>query len=134
MSVGAIASDDRDWAQQQGPRSGRADVEIAVDLHGWGGPTPGVTRNVSPEGAFVATPLLLPVGERVLLMLAVPGRRAPLAVRAEVRWSRETPENPDARRPGGMGLRFVDPPLDVSLAIVDLVDEQRAARDRVGTR
>ena len=133
MSLGAIA-DDRDWVEQPGPRSGRADVEIAVDLHGWDGPMPGVTRNVSPEGAFVATPRLLPVGDRVLLMLAVPGRRAPLAVRAEVRWSREAPETPDARRPAGMGLRFVDPPLGVSVAMAELVDAQRAFSHRVGTR
>jgi uncharacterized protein (TIGR02266 family) len=134
MSLGAIASDGHDWARQQAPRSGRADVEIAVDLHGWHGPTPGVTRNVSPEGAFVATSRLLPVGERVMLMLSVPGRRQPLAVRAEVRWSREAAQVRDTRWPAGMGLRFVDPPLGVSLVMAELVDAQRDFRARVGAR
>ena len=125
MSLGAVASDHFDHVEQQAPRSGRAAVEIAVDLHAWDGATAGVTRNISPEGAFVSTSRMLPVGDRVMLMLAVPGRGTPLAVRAEVRWSRGTQESVAARQPAGMGLRFVDPPFGVSLSLAEIVDEHR---------
>lgn len=134
MSLGAIESDHLAWVQQEAPRAGRTPLEIAVDLHGWDGATAGVTRNISPEGAFVATQRLRPVGDRVMLMLSVPGRRAPLAVRAEVRWSRGTAEAADRCRPAGMGLRFVDPPLGVSLSIAELIDSSRSARDRAAER
>ena len=130
MSLGAIASDHLDYVEQQAPRSGRAAVEIAVDLHAWGGATAGVTRNISPEGAFVSTSRMLAVGDRVMLMLAVPGRRAPLAVRAEVRWSRGTDESVAARRPAGMGLRFVDPPFGVSLSLAEIIEEHHERADR----
>jgi uncharacterized protein (TIGR02266 family) len=122
MSLGAIASDHLDDVERA-PRSGRAAVELAVYLHAWDGATAGLTRNISPEGAFVATPRMLPVGDRVMLMLAVPGRRAPLAVRAEVRWTRGIQESGEARQPAGMGLRFVDPPFGVSLSLAEIIED-----------
>jgi hypothetical protein len=48
--------------RQGAQRAGRAGVEIAVDLHSVDGPLPGVTRNISPDGAFVATPAVMAVG------------------------------------------------------------------------
>jgi uncharacterized protein (TIGR02266 family) len=123
MSAATIEAPFSDGIREGVHRAGRAGVEIAVDLHSVDGPLPGVTRNISPDGAFVATPVVMAVGERLMLMLAFPNDRGPLAVRAEVRWSR--PSSPDDRRPAGMGLRFVDPPLGVVLAIADLVESHR---------
>jgi uncharacterized protein (TIGR02266 family) len=125
MSLVTIESHPGDETRERALRSGRAAVELAVDLHSVNGPLPGVTRNVSPDGVFVATPEVIAVGERLMLMLAFPGDRGPLAVRAEVRWIRPVASTPDARRPAGMGLRFVDPPLGVVLAIADLVESAR---------
>ena len=125
MSLVTIESHPGEETRERALRSGRAAVELAVDLHGVNGPLPGVTRNVSPDGLFVATPEVIAVGERLMLMLAFPGDRGPLAVRAEVRWTRPGPSTPDDRRPAGMGLRFVDPPLGVVLAIADLVESAR---------
>ena len=122
MSLGPIEALPGDGMRQLAQRSGRAGVAIAVDVHGADGPLPGVTHNISPDGAFIAMPEVLAVGERLMLMLAFPGDRGPLAVRAEVRWTRPAS---DARRPAGMGLRFVDPPLGVVLAIADLVESHR---------
>src|SRR4029077_4127696 len=119
MSLGSIEPHPGDEMRQRALRAGRAGVEIAVDLHGVDGPLPGVTHNISPDGVFVATPEVIAVGERLMLMLAFPGDRGPLAVRAEVRWARPAASTPDDRRPAGMGLRFVDPPLGVVLAIAD---------------
>jgi uncharacterized protein (TIGR02266 family) len=131
MSTAAVDSAHPDLMRQPAPRPGRTAVEIAVDLHTTEGPTPGVTRDISPDGAFVATSRVLPVGARLLMMLALPGERRPMAVRAEVRWSRHpAAAEVDHRRPSGMGLRFVDPPLGVALSIADLVEARRAERDR----
>lgn len=130
MSLGPIEAVPGDGVRQLAQRAGRAGVQIMVDVHGTDGPLPGVTHNISPDGAFIATPQLLPVGERLMLMLAFPGDRGPLAVRAEVRWTRTTID-PNPRRPTGMGLRFVDPPLGVVLAIADLVEAQRLLRDHI---
>lgn len=127
MSLGTIDAPPGDGMRQQALRCGRAGVEIAVDLHSDEGPCLGVTRNISPDGVFIATPEVLPVGSRLMLMLAFPGDRGPMAVRAEVRWTRPTAAAPDARRPAGMGLRFVDPPLGVVLAIADIVEAHRLA-------
>ena len=125
MTVGTIEPHPGDEMRQRALRAGRAGVEIAVDLHGVDGPLPGVTQNISPDGVFVATTEVIAVGERLMLMLAFPGDRGPLAVRAEVRWARPAASSPDDRRPAGMGLRFVDPPLGVVLAIADLVESAR---------
>ena len=125
MSLGTIEPHPGDEMRQRALRAGRAGVELAVDLHSVDGPLPGVTHNISPDGVFVATPDVIAVGERLMLMLAFPGDRGPLAVRAEVRWARPAASSPDDRRPAGMGLRFVDPPLSVVLAIADLVESAR---------
>ena len=89
MSSAAVASQGPESIQPQAPRRGRSAAEIPVDLHGADGPFPGITRNISREGAFIATHQPLPPGTRFLLFLVFPGDRKPLAVRAEVRWVRE---------------------------------------------
>jgi len=132
MSLGTIEAHPGDELRRRAQRSGRAGVEIAVDLHGVDGPLPGVTRNISPDGVFVATPAVLAVGERLMLMLAFPGDRGPLAVRAEVRWTRPAASSRDGGGPAGMGLRFVDPPLGVVLAIADLVESARLRGAPIG--
>ena len=58
MSFGASNFERLEWAT----RAGRTAVRSQVDLHGAGRPVPGVTRNISLDGAFVATSQLLPVG------------------------------------------------------------------------
>jgi uncharacterized protein (TIGR02266 family) len=125
MSLATTGSGAEDEARPHALRCDRAGVELAAALHVADGSAAGVTRNISPDGAFVATADLLPVGARLLLMLAFPGGRGPLAVRAEVCWTRPASVDPDDGRPAGMGLRFVDPPLGVSLAIADLIETQR---------
>lgn len=127
MSLGTIERAPGDGPREHVLRCDRAGVELAVDVDGVEGPFPGLTRDISPEGLFVATPELLPVGARLMLKLAFPGDRSPLAVRAEVRWTRPRSAIPDERRPAGLGLRFVDPPLGVVLAIAELIESQRTS-------
>jgi Tfp pilus assembly protein PilZ len=100
-------------------RSGRAPVEIPVELRSGDASSAGMTRNMSQEGAFVAIPHPPSVGERVTLRLAVPGHAVPLAVDAEVRWLR--PIADAAGRPVGIGVSFLGPPYGVSLCIAWLL-------------
>ena len=124
MSLGTSEFGRLEWAT----RAGRTAIEIAVDLHGTEGPIPGVTRNISLDGAFVATNQLLPVGARLLMMMVFPDETRPLAVRAEVRWARAAASALDDGRPVGMGVRFVDPPLGVSLSISELLESERTGQ------
>jgi PilZ domain-containing protein len=100
-------------------RSGRALLEIPVELQGGGASCAGVTRNLSQQGAFVAVRRPPSVGERVTLRLAVPGLTVPLAVDAEVRWLRPIADT--AGQPAGIGVSFIDPPYGVSLCIAWLL-------------
>lgn len=61
--------------------------------------------NLSRGGLFVSTRSPEPVGTELLLSLRVPGRAAPVSLRASVRWSRN---EDDESGPAGMGLSFAD--------------------------
>jgi len=124
MSLGTSDFGRLEWAT----RAGRIAIEIPVDLHGTEGPIPGVTRNISLDGAFVATNQLMPIGARLLMMMVFPDETRPLAVRAEVRWSRLAASALDDGRPVGMGVRFLDPPLGVSLSISELLESERTGQ------
>ena len=102
-------------------RSGRVGLEVPVDLQMGDSSCGGVTQNLSPTGAFVATPRLLPVGSRITLRLSVPDPNLSLTVGAEVRWLRSGLWGEGAGQPAGMGVRFVDPPIGVSLCLDELL-------------
>jgi Tfp pilus assembly protein PilZ len=124
MSVAALEPETVDRMDEQPPPQGRARVKISADLQFDGAMCAGGTRNISQHGAFVATPWLLPVGQRVTLRLAVPGYGAPLVVEAEVRWLR--PDADGDGRPAGIGVQFVDPPIRLSLNLAGLLQADRA--------
>ena len=71
-----------------------------------GGFVSAYTENVSGSGMFVKTQKPLEKGESFLLKLSMPDLAEPLKVTCEVAWSRKETDNP-ARRPMGMGVRFV---------------------------
>jgi hypothetical protein len=104
------------------PRKGRARLAIPVDVR-WGGAScAGVTQNVSRDGAFVATPRLHPVGERLTLRLTAPGFNLPLVLQAEVRWLRAVAQGDGIGLPAGIGVQFVDPPLGMRLCLAALLE------------
>lgn len=118
-----------DWGRvedvpQSPARSGRARLELPVELWSGDGSCAGITRNISQEGAFVAVHRPPSVGERVTLRLVVPGHAVPLAIAAEVRWLR--PIDDAAGRPAGIGVSFVNPPFGVSLCLAWLLHAQEA--------
>jgi uncharacterized protein (TIGR02266 family) len=124
-----------DWGRfddmpQSPARSGRAPLEIPVLVEGDGATCAGITRNISQEGAFVATRRPPSVGERLTLRLAVPGHDVPLAIGAEVRWLRAIDDT--AGRPAGIGVSFIDPPFGVSLCIAWLLQSSEMTRESEG--
>ena len=124
-----------DWGRfddtsQSPARSGRAPVELPVLVEGDGSMCAGITRNISQDGAFVATSRPPSVGERLTLRLAVPGHDVPLAIGAEVRWLRAIDDA--AGRPAGIGVSFIDPPFGVSLCIAWLLHSSEMTRESEG--
>ncbi len=74
----------------------------------------GMAENLSPGGAFIVMPLLLPLGAEVLVDLPVDHEHA-LSVRAVVRWHRQ----PAGTTQHGCGLEWVDLTDSVRLKLVE---------------
>jgi uncharacterized protein (TIGR02266 family) len=101
-------------------RGGRPRVvlEVPVQLRIHAGSHAGVTKNICGGGVFVATMRSVPVGERVVVVLTIPGDSEPVEAVAEVRWSRPFEALDD--RPAGLGLRFIDTPLRAAILVREL--------------
>lgn len=108
-------------------RSGRADVELAVQVATDSDSFPAACKNIGTGGVFVATDRLCGVGTRLSIKLQLPQQVNPISVGAEVRWTR--PGDPSVHRPSGMGLRFLNPPVGAVILIHELLlanEQQRA--------
>lgn len=86
---------------------GRILIEVSLDLVNREFRGPGVTRNVSMGGLFVAATAALPAGHRVALLASKVDGGEAAEIEAEIRWARAADEG--SGRPAGLGLRFVDP-------------------------
>ena len=97
-------------------RSGRADVEMRVDLKTAGDSFPGTLKSIGVGGLFVATDGSFHVGERLAVRFTLSELDHSISVSAEVRWIRE-----GQGRASGMGLRFVRLPLVSAVAIQEFL-------------
>src|SRR4029434_4844135 len=79
----------------------RAPIELKVDYKKLNSFFADYTKNISKGGTFIKTRKALPVGSRLLVRLAVPGRPAPFELAGEVVHAAVGGEAP------GMGIRFV---------------------------
>jgi uncharacterized protein (TIGR02266 family) len=128
MSTGTNDLTPSERPSSTGERLGRVNLSVPVHLVK-GGALLGVTQNVSLGGMFLSTPALLPVGDRLALRLAIFDDAEPVHVEAEVRWCRRFPVG--ARRPAGMGLRFVDERQQSALFVRVLMRvRERGRRDQ----
>lgn len=74
-----------------------------------------ITRNIGVGGAFIVTEERPTPGDRLELVIAMPDRRDPLLVDAEVRW---VTDGQDGTK-GGLGVKFIDLDVPSLLALSD---------------
>jgi uncharacterized protein (TIGR02266 family) len=72
-----------------------------------------VTRNLAKGGLFVRTSALRHLGDRVRILLNLPGLPVPVELDTVVAWVRDVGDLAEH----GMGLRFVDPSVELHEAI-----------------
>jgi len=114
-------------------RAGRRDplaIQASIYSRWFDKPVPVETSDVSPEGLFLVSELLLEPGERVLITFAVPGTAHLLVADAEV--VRVSSEPGDA----GMGLAFARLPSIDERILRGALDRRRVrvALTSVGDR
>ena len=97
-------------------RPGRASIEMHVSVKAGDDCFAAKSTNIGVGGLFVATDRQLRIGNRLTVELSLPRHIRPIAVGAEVRWVSES----DGRA-SGMGVRFVNPSLGVTVAIHELL-------------
>jgi uncharacterized protein (TIGR02266 family) len=68
----------------------------------------GFAENISSGGLFVATHVKRPKGDRLEIVINIPGRPEPIRAIGEVRWLRDYSEHSNV--PPGLGVRFVELP------------------------
>lgn len=82
-------------------------IRFRADGHtGW---VPAETRNIGVGGAFIASPLVQPVGSQLQLELTLPTTDQVFALPSVVRWVQQD----------GMGVQFVGVDVDVLLELND---------------
>jgi uncharacterized protein (TIGR02266 family) len=86
--------------------SPRYQVQVEVGMQTENNFYTGLTQDLSGGGIFVATHQIRPVGERIKVLLTLPGQTQPFEILTEVRWVRGTSFSQGAEDPG-MGLRFL---------------------------
>ncbi len=113
---------------QNGPgqrHAQRVDFDVTVDFGTDDRFFTGFAGNISDGGLFIATERPLPVGLPIMIRFSIPQFEAPITVTAEVRWVR--PARSDlAETAGGMGVKFLDLPADLALAVDAFIKAHRS--------
>jgi uncharacterized protein (TIGR02266 family) len=104
----------------EGRREPRAQKTLSLAFRDRNAFVKAFASNVSAGGLFVRTRNPLPVGERFLLKLQLPGITEPLEIQCEVSWSRGGEAEGE---PAGMGLRFLEMSPDERQALKLYVDD-----------
>jgi uncharacterized protein (TIGR02266 family) len=86
--------------------SPRYQVQVEVGMQTESNFYTGLTQDLSGGGVFVATHQIRSVGDRIKVLLTLPGQTEPFEILTEVRWVRGTSLSRSAEDPG-MGLRFL---------------------------
>jgi len=85
----------------------------------------GLTQDLSGGGVFVATHQIRSVGERIKVVLSVPGHAEPFEILTEVRWVRDTSLSRSSDEPG-MGLRFLQMSPQAKNAVADFLTKRES--------
>jgi len=100
--------------------SPRYQVQVEVGLQTESNFYTGLTQDLSGGGVFVATNQIRTVGERIKVLLTLPGQKEPFEILTEVRWVRSTSFSHSVDDPG-MGLRFLQMSPRARKAITDFL-------------
>ena len=107
-------------------RSGpRYQVEVEVGLQTESNFYTGLTQDLSGGGVFVATNQIRQVGERIKVMLTLPGQAETFEILTEVRWVRSTVFSRSVDDPG-MGLRFLQMSPQAKKAVADFLNKRES--------
>jgi uncharacterized protein (TIGR02266 family) len=96
-------------------RASRYSVDLDVTMSSDHNFYAGFAENISSGGLFVATYVRRPKGDRMEIVLNLPGHPEPIRAIGEVRWVREFSERSNV--PPGLGVRFVELPDGAAAAI-----------------
>ena len=80
----------------------------------------GVTRNIANGGVFVRTSALRHIGDRVRILLNLPGLAVPVELDTIVAWVRDVGDMLEH----GMGLRIVEPTTELRDAIQHFIKQR----------
>ena len=98
-------------------------LEVAVNMESDSNFWAGVTDNISEGGVFIATLDPPPIGAVIEISLSLPYREQPYWLKGEVRWHRPLSAAIDGA-PAGIGVRFVEVPVETARAILRFVRER----------
>jgi len=85
----------------------------------------GLTQDLSGGGVFVATHQIRSVGDRIKVVLSVPGHAETFEILTEVRWVRGTSLSHGIDEPG-MGLRFLQMSPQAKKAVSDFLTKRES--------
>jgi len=103
--------------------SPRYQVQVEVGMQTESNFYTGLTQDLSGGGVFVATHQIRAVGERIKVILTIPGQAEPFEILTEVRWVRGTSLSYSAEDPG-MGLRFLQMSAHARKVIADFITKR----------
>jgi type IV pilus assembly protein PilZ len=105
--------------------SPRYQVKVEVGLQTENNFYTGLTQDLSGGGVFVATNQIREVGERIKVLLTLPGQRETFEILTEVRWVRSTTFSRNVEDPG-MGLRFLQMSPGAKEAVTDFLSQRES--------
>jgi len=111
-----------DDERRTGPRF---QVEVEVGLQTDNNFYTGLTQDLSGGGIFVATHQIRQVGDRIKVMLTLPGQTETFEILTEVRWIRGTSLSRSVDDPG-MGLRFLQMSPRAKRAVNDFLKQRES--------
>ena len=100
----------------------RLHVDLQIDVSGDSEHNfyTGVTRNIANGGVFVRTSALRHIGDRVRILLNLPGLAVPVELDTVVAWVRDVGDVLEH----GMGLRMVEPTAELRDAIQRFIKQR----------
>jgi uncharacterized protein (TIGR02266 family) len=102
-------------------RAGRCDLQVPIQIETEGASQFGLTENICTGGLFIATGNPGRVGDQIVLKLRLPGTRELVSVDGEIRWVRSTADISLRHGARGMGVRFVNIPLDAAATVQEFL-------------